>query len=133
MKYEVRCECGKVHKVSGSDAGTSVPCECGRKVEVPPLHTLRAAAGEAALSPVVRIQSLLYEGRLPGTRDCAGYGRETDGSSQVSVVCERVITTSGASIGEVLGGWLLLGIPWLLVLANRSTPQGTEVAFLLPL
>ena len=47
MKYEVRCECGKAHAVTGADAGASLACDCGQTVEVPPLHQLRTLAGQA--------------------------------------------------------------------------------------
>ena len=59
MSYEVRCQCGKVHAVSAADAGSSVRCACGQLVDVPPLHLLRTAAGEAGVSPSVQLQAML--------------------------------------------------------------------------
>ena len=50
MSYQVTCACGKSHAVTLADAGTSLPCGCGRTVEVPPLHKLREHAGETALA-----------------------------------------------------------------------------------
>ena len=59
MKYEVRCECGKAHRVAGTDAGTSLRCPCGQTVEVPSLHQLRTAAGEFGVPPELMLSSLL--------------------------------------------------------------------------
>jgi hypothetical protein len=89
MSYEVRCECGKAHVVSNADAGSVLHCACGRNVEVPALHVLRASVGVDKLSPAFRLEGLLFNRKLPGTRCCGGCKRETDGLIQVSIVCER--------------------------------------------
>ncbi len=145
MNYEVRCECGKVHAVSAADAGGMVRCACGRAVDVPPLHLLRAAAGQAALSPAFRLEALLFEGKLPGTRECAGCYRDTDGLIRVAVVCERGTSAPDGSsrdeaakesFGCLLGLFTSLPGPWSERRAPEYQPsrnRGQDVAFEVPL
>ena len=144
MKYEVRCECGKVHEVSAADAGGSLKCACERTVDVPALHVLRAAVGQVMLSPAFQLEGLLLEGKLPGTRDCAKCRRETDRLIQVSVVCERGTSKAdGGSADRVAEeglGCLLgfLGLPswWTHGLREGHTPtknRGQDIAFIVPL
>ncbi|MBY0456853.1 MAG: hypothetical protein K2V38_05915 [Gemmataceae bacterium] len=149
--YEARCACGKVIEVSAADAGASVSCPCGKMVDVPPLHQLRAVAGEDVLSPAVRVQTLLLQKRLPGTRECAVCFRETDELVRVDVVCERARPTAPpqeSQADRVGSGCLFLfaffggSFPGVLA-ANRlmSEPNeradpnqgGQDVAFILPL
>jgi hypothetical protein len=89
MSYEVRCECGKAHAVSAADAGSSLRCDCGRTVEVPPLHELKLAAGQSAVSPELLLQSLLVNRELPDTDECGSCGKHTDGSLNAIIDCER--------------------------------------------
>jgi hypothetical protein len=135
MKYEVRCECGKSLAVTGADAGVSLRCGCGRTVEVPPLHELRTAVGEAVLSPAIRIRTLLMEGKLPGTRNCAWCHRETDGAIRVSVQCEQVILKSRMGNADTLAGCFLFGlIPTLMLRsAAKTVEHGENITFTLPL
>lgn len=145
MQYQVHCECKKSITVSGSDAGASVRCPCGKTVEVPPLHKLRASAGQAVLSPALRIETLLMEGRLPGTRACAVCSRDTDDRSRVSVVCARgFLKDDSSSRDQIAAGCLfglLVGGATGLFGANRimsgesvnMKPMGQDVAFTLPL
>jgi hypothetical protein len=138
MKYEIRCECGQAHAVSGADAGASIPCACGRAVEVPPLHQLRASVGQSSISPVAQIEAMLLGNELPGTNTCAFCHRETNHLLRVRVLCERVIAETQASPGAVLVGCFLFG--WLgaimASLLDRSTQRpveyGREVSFILP-
>jgi len=138
MNYEVRCECGKAHAVTAADAGASLGCACGRTVEVPPLHQLRADAGQDVLSPVVRVQALLLDGRLPGTRACACCRCDTGGLVQARVQCQWAIVSSGGpSRADMIGGCLLsawLGL--LLHFFRRSAPpkeHGQDIVVILPL
>ena len=103
MAYQVTCGCGKVHAVTAGDAGALLWCECGKTVEVPQLHELRADTGEAVVSPAVAIKSLLLAGKLPGTSRCVLCDRETDGIVHVGIQCERAIVVSGATQNE--RGW----------------------------
>src|SRR4051812_45335158 len=111
MKYEVRCECGKAYDVIAADAGSSIRCACGSAVDVPPLHMLRASAGEEAVSPALRIQAMLLRNELPGTRACACCHSDTDHLIRVSVVCEQVITKTPSGGGiAALAGCFALGV-----------------------
>lgn len=144
MTYEVRCACGKPQRVSGADAGGRVKCACGQTVEVPPLHELRAAAGEGAgLSPAVRIEALLLAGRLPGTRTCAACFEDTDNVVKVCAELERAVeveddaqSDEGPSsfLGRLFGA--LAGA--MTNRAGRNGPprtkqRGRDVSFTLPL
>ncbi len=146
MSYKVHCECGKPHEVTGADAGASLRCDCGRTIEVPPLHQLRTAAGEEVLSPAVRIETLLLEGKLPGTRECVSCFRDTGGLVRIAVECERGTmkddnsSRDGVAAG-CLFGLLVGGLPGLYG-ANRmmqggpgiTTKQvGQDVEFTVPL
>lgn len=135
MKYEVRCECEKVRAVSAADAGVSLPCPCGRTVDVPPLHILRASAGEQAISPALQIQGMLLRNELPGTRACACCHRDTDHVLRVSVVCERVSTrTRSRANPHAVLGCLVFGLfGWIaLRSAEETIERGREVSFTLP-
>jgi hypothetical protein len=144
MTYEVRCACGKPRRVSGADAGGRVTCQCGQMVEVPPLHELRAAAGQSAgLAPAVRIEALLLAGRLPGTRECAACFEDTDDVAKVRAGLERAIevdddTQPDEGPSGFLGRLLSAFMSPLTSRAGRSGPPrtkqiGRDVSFELPL
>jgi len=138
MKYEVRCECGQAHAVTGADAGASLTCSCGRTVEVPPLHQLQAAAGEEVLSPVVRVQTLLLEGRLPGTHDCAVCHTKTSGLIQARIQCAWAqVSSGGPSRASVLAGCLFsFGLGFILYALRRTAPSvehGQDIILTVPL
>ena len=145
MRYEVRCECGRAHAVSAADAGSSLRCPCGRNVEVPPLHVLRALAGVDKLSPAFRIEGLLFNRKLPGTRCCAGCGRETDGLIQVSIVCDRGSSgpddsgrdeNSEEALGCLLGSLFGFGGPRdeeRREERRSGRQRGQDIAFIVPL
>ncbi len=117
---------------------------CGGTVDVPALHTLRASVSEQKLSPAFRLEALLFDRRLPGTRSCAVCGQETDFLIQVSVVCERGTSkpdgssrdeVAGESLGCLLGSFLGAG-PWQESTheAYRLSRQiGQDIAFIVPL
>ena len=137
MKYEVRCECGKVHAVSGADAGASLACACGRTVEVPALHEMRIAAGQNVLSPILRLQSLLLEGKLPGTRRCGCCNQETEERVFVELDCDRATVKSGGpSRTDVAAGCLLsFGLGIILNAFRRNAPPkefGQDVRAIVP-
>ena len=110
MSYEVRCECGKVYPVRAPDAGVSFPCPCGRTVDVPALHVLRASAGEKTLIPLMQIQSGFMSGELPGPAVCACCGRDTSRQVSVTIVCERGASGAPAVAGQVARGCFLVGL-----------------------
>lgn len=135
MSYEVRCECGKAHPVSATDAGASLPCGCGRTVEVPPLHELCAAAGQTPLSADAQLPLMLLRGDLPGTDTCVCCGRTTTGLVVVDIVCERAEVKRvgrGGPIGCFILG-LLLG--WIVLIRESRDEKvvGRDVAYSVPL
>lgn len=147
MSYEVRCECGKAHVVGAADAGSSLRCACGRTVDVPPLHQLRASVGEEALSPAVRIQSLLLAGQLPGTNLCAVCSATTSKRVVIGIECERGELKPGPASRTTAGigclfGMAIGGLGGLFagnrVMQSSNDPAGAryvgqDVAFELPL
>ncbi len=140
MSYEVECACGKAHAVSAADAGASLSCACGRTVEVPALHRLRMAAGEAGVSPAVQLQAMLVNNELPGTADCACCHRATDHLIRVTVTCERATPVSRGDDSIVnralLSGCLLLLTGWFFWSWRTSNAppamHGTDLSFFLP-
>ncbi|MBX9623894.1 MAG: hypothetical protein K2X82_08765 [Gemmataceae bacterium] len=136
MSYTVACDCGKSLPVAATDAGASVPCDCGRAVEVPPLHRLRAAAGEGPLSAGVQLRTMLLRGDLPGTDVCAVCGRKSDGLVRVVIHCERAVVKTGADRADQIG-CLLLGLlfGWLVLLRppREYRVLGEDVVFTVPL
>lgn len=110
MKYEVRCECGKVYPVGAPDAGVSFPCACGREVDVPALHVLRASAGQKTLIPLMEIQSGFLSGALPGPPVCACCGRGTNRQVSISIACEQGTTGAPAVAGQVASGCFLVAL-----------------------
>lgn len=122
MKYDVRCECGKTHLVAGADAGASLPCSCGRTVEVPPLHCLRAQAGDSAMPILIQIRGMVANRALPGTQDCACCHRKTNGLMQIGIACEPTPgdDRGGGRAFSCLLGWLVGPIG---ILAGAATVQ----------
>lgn len=137
MSYEVRCGCGKAYKVGTADAGVSFPCACGKTVDVPALHVLRASAGGQSVSPVLQIQAMLLKGELPEGHTCANCGCRTDHQIRASVVCERVTVENQTSGRDALVGCFLLGLLGVVLAKSGAfggTPveRGREVSFVLP-
>jgi hypothetical protein len=134
MNYEVRCECGKPHIVTGTDAGASLPCGCGRTVEVPALHQLRLAAGQAGAAPELLLTNMLLKKELPDTSACVECGTITDGIVWAEVKCEEAeqrverSTPTGCFLPGLLLGYIVIS----------RTPQtvrelGREVRFRIPI
>lgn len=122
MKYEVRCECGKVHAVSGADAGATLSCVCGRAVEVPALHQMRTLAGQGAVPILVQVRGMIATGRLPGSRDCVCCRRPARGVLRVGLGCEPTPgdERTGANAAGCLLGWFLGGPAGLLFGAGTA-------------
>ena len=88
MMYPVTCECGTIRQVSGTDAGTTYRCKCGREIDIPALH-IRRQSGESFNSPELTIELLLKEGKLPDGKQCVKCSTITDHICRVDVFCER--------------------------------------------
>jgi hypothetical protein len=131
--YQVTCECTKTHSVTLADAGASLPCGCGRRVEVPALHRLRLLAGESVFSPDVRIRALLHENRLPGTDKCACCGQRTDTLAQVWIQYEWEMRKHTNRWHNVAGCLTLafLGFGWFKS-SSETTVQGSDQTVVVP-
>ena len=127
MSYEVRCECGKARPVTAADAGASLRCGCGRSVEVPPLHQLRATAGQAGVSAEMQLYAMLHKGELPGTDECIRCHRTTGGVVRVVIECERA-ENKFTHIGEAqaIAQSLLDNLLKLVVGFSWTNPQPVE-------
>src|SRR5688572_6494073 len=55
MKYQVACSCGNVLPISEGQAGSSIPCICGRMVCVPSLRVLCSEAITENAPPAIPI------------------------------------------------------------------------------
>jgi hypothetical protein len=48
MSFSIDCDCGRQISVQASQAGTTIPCDCGATLRVPRLSRLRELAGQGA-------------------------------------------------------------------------------------
>jgi hypothetical protein len=140
VNYPVQCDCGQVHRVAATLAGTRLPCRCGREVAVPSLIRLKSAAGQAVLSPEVRLDQMLQLQMLPEETRCLVCDTPTPNTYFFWATCERVTV-------EVAWGhkWWNLVLMWLcfgwvgMILAYVSGREsgdrehGRDVRFRLPL
>lgn len=39
--YQIPCECGRIHDVTKTQAGSSIACECGKTLSIPTMRELR--------------------------------------------------------------------------------------------
>jgi hypothetical protein len=134
-EYRVNCECGKSHQVTTGDAGSQLHCECGRTVDVPELHILRATAGEPTISPELAIELLLKDGKIPGDGNCICCGVPSNEKCYVRIVCERgELRAEGWRVNAwytVLGlllGWIVVRREW-----QPESVRGRHVEFRLPI
>lgn len=119
MTYDVRCECGKSFAVSAADAGASFDCPCGREVNIPPLHVLRASvrSPETALA---QLKAAALSGAQSGALACIVCGTATPDRARARIVYDRTKNsdlrpTPAEQLGCLLVGWL----PALLLLFAR--------------
>jgi hypothetical protein len=135
MDVQLLCECGQKTPVAATQAGLHLPCRCGREIVVPSLGELRRMSGTGpAVSPRLTIESMVSQGELPATNDCAGCGAETRGVVDVFAICERARAesdnTSTRLVLVLLFGWVGL----LISLVNRERRLiGTDREVRLPL
>jgi hypothetical protein len=90
MTYSVPCECGNSVEASATQAGTDIPCSCGRCVSVPLLSRLRQTAGQEAYEAgtIETINRMVRTGELPSGDTCAFSGLPTVDSYNPYVQCE---------------------------------------------
>jgi hypothetical protein len=138
MTYPVRCECGHVHHIDATLAGSTLVCGCRREVVIPSLSRLKAAAGEKALSPEVRLEQMLSLGMLPQEKTCAICGRPTMDVVFFWATLERAFVKKDPSRvwWILILTWLVLGWLFIILLLLRARDDrvfGSDVQLRLPL
>ncbi len=90
MTFSVSCDCGNTLDVTSTQAGTDIPCTCGRTVRVPRLSQLRQLAGQGAYEAgtIDTINRMIRDGELPPGDTCAVSGLPTSDSYELYVQCE---------------------------------------------
>lgn len=132
--YPVACECGQVHQVPATMAGSRFPCACGREVSVPSLGRLKASVGQSAVSAEVRIEQMLQRGMLPEETSCLVCRKPTKDVAHAWTVCERATV-------QQPGGWVTSLLSFVTILWGfiifykqlRETSEGRDLRFRLPL
>jgi hypothetical protein len=129
QQYSVTCECGLTQQVTGADAGSELPCQCGRTIAVPSLQRLRVSTGEPPVSAEVMLERLLLTKRLPEETHCLCCDTPTTDTACVTVACERPeVREPGWSLNPLalLFGWICL------TRSYDSGEVGRDVSFRLP-
>jgi hypothetical protein len=95
---------------------------------VPSLSELKRMSGRTAtLSPGLLIETMVANGELPATNDCAGCGAGTVAAVDVIAICERA-----RSVGDNSEYWtfrilLFLAFGWIgLIIARLNRPPSDE-------
>jgi hypothetical protein len=126
-----------VYQFSAVQAGNRYTCPCGHELVVPSLSRLKMAAGEAVLSPEVRLEQMLQLGLLPQQAHCVVCRRATTGVTYFWAVCERAFVKKDSSrVWWVIAlSWIFLGWLGLLLLfrARDDRVHGSDVQLRLPL
>lgn len=94
MEYSVHCECGRSHPIQATQAGALLLCQCGRRVDIPTLSSLRSSAGESPipLNTIQQIRAMIRDGTLPANEICPMSGRPATTVIWLHIQCERVWT-----------------------------------------
>ena len=137
--YSVTCECGVLHPVSATQAGSTLTCRCGRPVDVPPLSSLRKSAGESPvpLNTIERIRAMIRSGELPSGDVCPYSGRRADDTMLFHIQCERTWVRGSGEWGTgkiVIYVWLL-GLIGALIASLKSGPReelGRDISLEVP-
>jgi hypothetical protein len=142
MDYPIRCECGHEMLVNEGSAGASIPCACGRIVEIPSLGALRTSIGLSTVDVPLEIDvwSKVESGELPPPR-CIGCGGAGEQISYVAE-CEQIDQRTSHDKWPLLQG-LIFAMGLLansLVIAYRingrdetvTTTYGREVVIPVP-
>lgn len=140
MTYCIRCACGNRTEVTESQAGTEIPCSCGRVVAIPRLSQLRKEAGAAAAetSPELLIRYSYGYGRKPLGGDACTRCHATPAESVLCFIeCERPVHEAD----HYSLFWLILAVlqaPLALIylLVHGETKvrsEGTQIEFHLAL
>lgn len=98
----LRCQCGLHIVVTYGDAGASLPCECGRTIEVPSLDKLRKRAWVIGLPPDGEEQS---DPLPPENKAEVDQSRNPTGATLLLGCCSVVVVLLGLGllVGNVTG------------------------------
>lgn len=142
LQVNLPCTCGATLIARAADAGSAIPCKCGRTVAVPNLSKLRTLAGVEAYvtNPVEAIVKAQLDGADPAGDKCLHCGSTTPVFYRCTAVCEQSHTQRASSEPPGFWHWLLLPVVVNLLLWSRGKEtyadrQGhdVEVEFMLPL
>jgi hypothetical protein len=118
MDFHLDCECGASLRVTESAAGASLPCACGRTLQVPPLSEMRRQAGKPAYQARARlvIERMVADGELP-PRTCVACGSTPAGVVDIVTECEKEWTRATGPSRTI--GFLFLGL-WAFFLREQE-------------
>jgi hypothetical protein len=136
VDFQVNCACGKPHTVQAGNAGSVLPCPCGRQVTVPNLSELRRRHGLTPYdaNPVLVIERLLAAGELPEESACIRCGVASETVTRIIVECEKKWVRRYDEFR-----WYYLFMPWIVLVAwyIHQRPEvrefGKDVVLTLPL
>ena len=120
-KFQDRCdECGKLHNISLTMAGSLIRCSCRSDVEVPPLSELRRSVGLDGYEMPVgeKVIQAVFDKRVPTTRDCVQCGDSRAEQEHLVAVCER---SHQQPVGGGAVAGVIAGVPFFLPLPSSSS------------
>ena len=90
-QFSLDCQCGRAIAVAGSQAGSTVVCDCGATVQVPSLGKLRESSGIGRYESGItdRIQRMVQTGELPGGHTCVVSQNPTDDVIELEIFMPR--------------------------------------------
>ena len=126
-RYSVLCKCGRDVAVQASQAGSELTCQCGARLDVPPLSRLRASVGEdpIPLNTIDRIRLMIRNQELPKGEICSCCGRPANEIVVLRVQCERQWVKGGESSSRRLV-FALLFLGWLGTIIALARPRRRE-------
>jgi hypothetical protein len=121
LQATLTCECGKSHIATEKNAGSQIPCGCGRLVAVPTLSKLRTQAGKDAYvtNPAEAIRKHQRESGSPAGDRCILCGSTSPIHYTYDAVCEssRLKAASSDQSGTNVF-WIML-VPGVIRLIRR--------------
>ena len=132
--YSIECDCGAVRSVLATDAGSRLPCPCGRELAVPSLSALKASTGQSAMSAEVRVEQMLHRGTLPREANCLLCEKPTTAVAHCWTTCERAVVQQPTGWQFSLWNFISLAFGVLTfrkVVYERA--EGRDLRFRLPL
>ncbi len=140
LRVNLRCDCGRSVAARSLDAGSRLPCSCGKLVDVPLLSKLRQLAGKDTYitNPAEAIRKMLQDGASPAGRDCVVCGASSAVPYACCAACESRQLKGGsgredndivrpllAVLNWVLFGWVIAIVGHTLI-SRRRGPAETE-------